>query len=121
MKQSTSAMRHLPLLSISIGAVLVVMSLIGFATVLTSATRGTVLRFTYYFVLPLVGGALLVWSGMTLMDIDSSSLHRSYAANGRKKVEKERSKMLNVMLNGDERKVLEEQASSSLACPLSPQ
>jgi uncharacterized membrane protein len=109
MKQTIDVMRmrHFPLLIISMGAVLVVMSLIGIATVFTSATRPNVLRFVFYFILPFMGGALLLLSGMTLMDIGSSSLHRSYAANGRKMVEKERSKMLSVMLNGDERKVLD--------------
>lgn len=109
MAQATDAMRsrHFPLLTTSMGAVLIVMSLIGGATVFTSTTRANVLRIVFYFILPLVGGVLLLLSGMALMDISASSLHRTYAANGRKKVEKERSKMLNVMLNGDERKVLD--------------
>lgn len=100
-------MRHLPLLIISVGAVLLVMSLLGCATVLESTTRVTAMRLAYYFILPFVGGVLLILSGTTLIGINSSSLHRSYAAVGRKKVEKERSKMLNVMLSDEERRILD--------------
>ena len=121
MKQATAIMqtRHFPLLVISMGAVLVVMSLIGGATVLISTSRSmlplntfsdvrtAVMRLAYYFILPLAGGIMLILSGMAQMEINSSTLHRSYAATGRKMVAKERSKMLGVMLSDDERRILD--------------
>ena len=121
MKQTAASvrMRHFSLLIISMGAVLIVMSLIGGLAVLILTIRGAlplqtfsdiraaVMRIAYYFILPLIGGALLVLSGTTLLNIGSSSLQRSYAASGREKAAKERSRMLDVMLNEDERRVLD--------------
>jgi uncharacterized membrane protein len=103
----------------SVGVLLIAMSLIGGITVALSTTKGllplntfsdvrsAVMRFAYYFVLPLLGGVLLALSGTTLMKQSSDHMQRSYASAGKEKFVKERSRMLDVMLSSDEKKVLE--------------
>lgn len=107
------------ILTTSMGVFLIAMSLMGGIIVIISTTRGllslntfsdvraAVVRFTYYFMLPLISGVLLTLSGTTLMNIGSNRLQKSYAASGKERLAKERSRMLNVMLGADERRVLE--------------
>lgn len=121
MKQITSDThtQGFSILVTSIGVVLIAMSLLGGVTALISLSkdllsiktfsdvRTTVIRFAYYFILPLVGGIFLVLSGTTLMNSDLNLLQKRYAANSRHMLAKERDKMLNVMLNNDEKQVLD--------------
>jgi uncharacterized membrane protein len=114
----TMHVQRFSILIISMGVVLIVMSLIGgFSTVVLLArgmaittfieARTDVMNFVYHFVLPFAGGILLLLSGSTLMNLNSNLLHRGYAARGRRRFAKERGKMLEVMLNSNERKVID--------------
>lgn len=119
MSQPVSSMhiQRFSILIISVGVVLIVMSLIGGASTLILLAKGTpirtfldartdVMNFTYHFILPFVGGILLLLSGSTLMNLSSSLLHKNYTARGRERFAKEKDRMLDVMLNSDEKQVL---------------
>jgi uncharacterized membrane protein len=100
------------------GVLLIAIALIGGVTVMLSVIRGllplgtfseiraAVMRFTYYLVSPLLGGVLLMLSGIKMMKLSSSRIQRSYASAGKEKLAKAQGRMLDVMLGQDEKKVL---------------
>ena len=94
------------------------MSLIGGASTLLLLVKGTpirtfldarsdVINFLYHFIMPFFGGILLLLSGSTMLNLSSSMLHRDYTLHSRDKFARKRDRMLDVMLNVDEKRVLE--------------
>jgi uncharacterized membrane protein len=110
-------LQRFSILLLSVGVFLIIMSLIGGASTLLLLAKGTsirtflearsdVINFLYHFILPFIGGILLLLSGSTLLNLSSNVLHRGYALRSREKFAKKRDKMLDLMLNEDEKKVI---------------
>lgn len=113
------SMRNFALFIISVGAALVIISMVSGISMLVAFSGGVLLmrtlndikvnlmRLAFNFVLPLIGGLLLVISGTTILNISQHTLLRRRSRNALVKATKARSLLLERVLSLDERRVID--------------
>lgn len=105
------------LLAIALGFALIIISLISGASIALAFSKGVAIRtFTgtrsYVlsiaddFVLPLIGGILLVMCGLKLFRHERMMLYRNVRSSSRKAVKDQKSKVMDSLLGVDEKKMI---------------
>lgn len=102
---------------VTIGSILILISLIAGISMLLALVRGipihtfndvntSVIRFAFNFIIPLLGGILLVVAGITMQKLyDESAVSRT-AKKRRLRSVNEKSKMINNFLSADEKAII---------------
>jgi hypothetical protein len=104
--------------AIVIGVILVLSAFIGGISFVVALGRGIigrtlkdvrtlVLDIVLEFCVPLVGGIVLIIAALKIMRHEATALDRQINTSTRKRVVKQKEKMLNVFLNDDEKKIVE--------------
>lgn len=105
------------IIAICMGVILVVVSFIGGTTLVIAfaegvightitAIREQIERLVFDFGVPLIGGIILVFVGLRVMNLDNQLLTREANATSKNIAVKQKEQMLNVFLSGDEKKVI---------------
>jgi len=110
--------QNLAILAISVGILLIVVSLISGTSIFVALGTGiliktladvrtNVVRIFFDLLVPLTGGIVLVVAGRRLLKIDGAMLEKSMVSDSRKKIVQQKEQILEVFLNSDEKKVME--------------
>ncbi|MEM0149542.1 MAG: hypothetical protein QXW10_01450 [Candidatus Micrarchaeaceae archaeon] len=106
-------------LLIAIGVVLLIISIISGFTMLIAFSKNLIvihsindirvnmIRVSFNFIIPFIGGILLVLAGATINAFASQQAYRHMQAAERNRQEKSKEHMLNMVLNEDEKKILD--------------
>lgn len=116
-KVEYKSVQSFALLAISIGVLLVLAGLIAGANIFVALgdgilihtlndVRTNVIRFFFSFLIPLIGGIVLIFSGLKLLNVDRMKLQRSIIAKTKRKVIQQKEHIISVFLTNDEKKVI---------------
>lgn len=110
-KAEYKSVQNFALFAISIGVLLVLAGLVGGANIFVAIGDGIlihtlVIRFFFSFLIPLVGGIVLIFSGLRLLNVDRMTLQRSIVAKTRRRVMQQKEHIISAFLTNDEKKVI---------------
>jgi uncharacterized membrane protein len=117
-KTKYKSMQNFALFAISLGVLLILVGIVSGASILVAFAKGVlihtltdvrnnVIRLVFSFIVPFVGGIVLVIAGVRLLRIDNRTVHREIISRTKKSAMKEKEKMISVFLSGDEKKVMD--------------
>ena len=120
MEQETNInnIQNFALFALAFGVLLTVSAIISGASLLIALGRGilihtiqdiraNVVRFIFSFIVPLIGGIILIFAGLKLTRIDRHMLKKDMVRSSRRKKARQKEQMLNVFLKGEEKKIME--------------
>ncbi len=106
------------ILTMIVGAILILSAIVGGISFVISLVKGLVghtlkdvraliLDIVLEFCVPLIGGIMLIFSGVSVMRNESAVFDRQIVSSTRRKVVKQKEQIINVFLNPDEKRVME--------------
>lgn len=109
--------QNFALFAISIGVLLVIAGLIAGTSIFVALgdgilihtlndVRTNVIRFVFSFLIPLIGGIVLISAGVKLIKIDSAIVQKHTITRAKRKIIQQKEHMMRVFLNNDERAVM---------------
>ncbi|MGI0100655.1 MAG: helix-turn-helix transcriptional regulator [Candidatus Micrarchaeaceae archaeon] len=112
------SLQNFSVFAISVGVLLILAAIISGVSIGIALGRGVlihtvsdirdnVVRFIFSFVIPLIGGIVLIYTGLGLLKVDRDMANRSFDFRSRKRVVRQKEHMLDVFLNDDEKRVME--------------
>lgn len=120
MEQATKhkSSRMFTILCIVLGVILILFALIGGVSFLIALAKGIlartlsgirnlVLNIVLEFCVPFIGGVILILAGLRIMKFQDAVLDREMVSDHRKKILKQKERIMDVFLNDDEKRLME--------------
>ncbi|MDE1870703.1 MAG: hypothetical protein KGI06_00500 [Candidatus Micrarchaeota archaeon] len=112
------SIQNFAMIAASVGVLLIVTALITGVDVLVFSggmlsshavayVRSNIDRIVFSFLVPLVGGILLIMAGLKLLNIDELTAQRNMVQSNRKRAIQHKEKILNAFLNDTEKRIME--------------
>ena len=117
-KAKYKSVQSFAIVAISIGVLLVLVGMVSGTSILVAFYKGilihtltdvrnNIIRLVFSFIVPFVGGVVLVLAGIRLLKIDNVVRHRDIITKTKKSAEKQKERMIQVFLNSDEKRIME--------------
>lgn len=112
------SVQNFALFAISVGVLLIFASLISITSIVVafgygilihtlSDVRSNVLRIVLSFIIPFLGGAVLILAGRKMLEFEGDKMQKRITTTIRKKALLQKEKIINILLNKDERGVID--------------